>query len=367
MQKIALLSCGRSDFSIYRKLILALEANPEIDLTVIAFSTHLSPYHGMTVSQIEELNLNKIIKLDTLLANDDVDSVATSMGLTTMRMADIWKHNSFDKVIALGDRFEMFAAASSAVPFNLPIAHIHGGEKTMGAIDNAFRHAISAMSAFHFTTCLTHQKRVQEIVEIEEEDNVYNVGSLALQNLEDIEFYTTEEFKAVFDIDLSIPTILMTYHPETFGNVNNEINLKIILQFLDEIDEQVLITLPNNDPAGSEMRQQLLNYAQRNNHVKCYDFLGFRGYFSAIQHCLFMLGNSSSGIIEAASFGRWVINVGDRQKGRQQSGNIFDVGSDLQEMFDAYNQIKAKPQFTGENIYAQPNTVERIVQVLLSE
>lgn len=366
MKKVAVLSCGRSDFSIYLPLLKQLENDSDFELTIIAFGSHTSHYHGYTLSQIQDYGFKRIIAIDALLSDDKMDSASISMGLTCIRMAELWRREQFDWLVALGDRYEMFSAVASSVPFNLKIAHLHGGEKTLGAIDNSFRHAITAMSQFHFVSCEEHKKRVQQIVEQEQEKNVFNVGSLALENLQSVDLLTISQFKDKFEVDLSIPTALLTYHPETVDLQVNDQNISELLSALDSMKEQILITLPNNDSMGAKAREAFLKYAQSSDKVFVFDFLGVQGYYSAMKHCSFMLGNSSSGIIEAATFGCHVINVGDRQKGRCSSDNVRHVTCTKDSILNARAEVTKLGKYDGSNIYYQPNTLNLMLEILLN-
>ncbi len=364
MKKIAVLTCGRSDFSIYLPLLKKLEELKAVELTIIAFGSHTSHYHGYTINEIHNENFSNVVPVDALLSDDKNDSIAISMGLTMVRMSEIWHRNSYDWLVCLGDRYEMFAAVSSALPFNFKVAHLHGGEKTLGAIDNSFRHAISAMSTYHFTSCEAHKSRVQEIIENEFHDRVFNVGALALQNLNDIPLYSDEEFFNKFGVDFSCPTVLVTYHPETVDLEANENNVSELLSVFDVLEHQVLLTLPNNDATGARARERFTEYAKSSSKMYVFDFLGVKGYYSAMRHCTLMLGNSSSGIIEAASFGCRVINVGDRQKGRHSSDNVIHAKCRKTDILQAVRSVEGLGPYNGSNIYYQHNTLELMLDLL---
>ena len=267
MKHIAVLSCGRSDLSIYLPLIKAFEACKNVELHLVAFGSHTSRYHGYSLENLKEAGSFKIIDVDAILGDDQSDSISISMGLTIIRLAEIWKRQKYDFVICLGDRHEMLAAVASAVPFNIPIAHIHGGEKTLGATDNRFRHAITALADLHFTSCDVHKRRVIEILDDEFSENVLNVGAIALQNLNDISLLSVEDFATQFSVDLSLPTVLVTYHPETEDPKNNERNVTSLISALSCIDYQIIITLPNNDVGSSYARQALIDFGASSSSV----------------------------------------------------------------------------------------------------
>lgn len=364
MKKIALLTCGRSDYSIYLPLIKALQTSDEFELTVIAFGSHTSRYHGYSIDAIHDHENLNLISVDATLGDDKPASIASAMALTTMKFAQIWECNKFDLVVCLGDRYEMFAAVASTVPFNLKVAHFHGGEKTLGAFDNVFRHSITAMSHLHFVTCEMHAERVRQIIEDEGSDFVHNVGSLALENLNTIELMTKQDFKYKFDIDMDKPTILFTYHPETVDLSANGRNVANLISTFEDIDDQILVTLPNNDTDGARVRSALSAYAANKSNIFVYDFLGVQGYYSAMNHCSFMLGNSSSGIIEAASFNKYVINVGDRQKGRHASANVINIPCEKKYIQSAIKKISKLSAYSGGNIYYKPDTIKLVIDIM---
>jgi len=364
MKRIAVLTCGRSDFSIYLPLLKFLEKSNDFDLSIIAFGTHTSHHHGYSLNLIKKEGFKNIIPIDMLLSDDTQESVSASMGLAQIKMASLWSNSNFNLVICLGDRYEMFAAVASLIPFNIKIAHLHGGEKTLGAIDNSFRHAITSMSDIHLTSCEVHKDRVKEIVESEISHAVYNVGSLALQNLTSMSLMTKDEFYNDFGCDLNIPTILCTYHPETKDLAVNLQHTSELIKFFNKTTYQILITLPNNDSMGSSIREMFINHSHENDRLYVYDYLGTKGYYSAMKHANFMIGNSSSGIIEAASFGCYVIDIGNRQKGRQCSNNVINIDCKNDNITSAVSQIESMGEYSGTNIYFQENTLKKIIEII---
>lgn len=363
--KVALISCGRSDFSIYYPLITKLNKDPFFQLHIIAFGTHVSAYHGHTVDAFFQHGFPVAYQVESLILGDSPEAIATAIGTTAIKFSSIWARENYDLIIVLGDRYEMFAAIASSVPFNTPVAHLHGGETTLGAIDDKFRHAITAMSAYHFTSTEGHKKRVTDI--LGHSDHVYNVGALALDNIKNLPLLSIGEFKEKFGIDLSRPTILSTFHPET---VSVEKNIDFIHEVLNSFDElqqwQVIITMPNADTMGSQVRQIIQDYlAKRNDgRIVGVETLGMTGYYSAMKYCDFLLGNTSSGIIEAASFGKYVINLGDRQKGREAGSNVLHGAIDKNAIVALARSIATRPALTTNNIYGSGDTAAKIVDLL---
>lgn len=361
--KVALISCGRSDYSIYLPLLKKLDADSEINMDIIAFGTHVSNFYGHTVDMFKKDGFHVAEEIESLVLGDSPDSIATAMGLTMIKFSRLWEKNNYDCIVVLGDRFEMFSAIAASVPFNIPVAHLHGGETTLGAIDDKFRHCITSMSTLHFVTTQDHADRVAQIMNSDK--NIFNVGAPALDNLKDIELMSKEEFLSTFGVDLNKPTILTTFHPET-------VNLAKNIEYTDELVEtfksiegyQLLITMPNADTMGTMVRDKLNAFIDDCDYATGVEILGARGYYSCMEYCSMLLGNTSSGIIEAASFGKYVINIGDRQKGRSFGENVIHSGIVKSELLQHIQQISSKPQLDRKNIYGDGTATEKIVQIM---
>ena len=363
---ILVLTSTRADYSFYLPLLKGLTSDPFFTVKIVAFGSHLSKNHGYTVSRIEEDGFEVFAKITTNLENDSSKGIALAIGEITKQFAEFWDENKYsvDLVFALGDRFEMFAAVSASIPFNIPIAHFYGGETTLGAIDNVFRHSISLMSHHHFTSATVHSKRVSELVQ--STSTVNTIGLLSLENLKEITLYSLKEFEQEWGIDLAKPTILFTFHPETVHlerNIDYAIELSKAFQSLSK-SYQVVITMPNIDTANKELRSSFQEVSKANNAVICVESFGMRGYFSAMSHCKLLLGNTSSGITEAASFGKYVINLGDRQKGRTRSKNIIDCPVNANQIIEAVHKTIQLGDFKGENVFSQGNGVSIVIDYL---
>ena len=366
-KRIVVLTSSRADYGIYRPLLKKLRDDAAFELTIVAFGTHLSRFHGYTIQQIQDDDFGKIETVESMLLTDSPEAVSTAMGLTTQKMAALWARLSTqtDLIICLGDRYEMLAAVLATVPFNLPVAHLHGGETTLGAIDDTFRHCLTLMATLHFTATPAYAQRVSQLKGAA--TNVHCVGALSLDNLLEMKLLSPIEFQEKFGIDLSIPTILTTFHPETVAVEANEKHALEVSKALQELAKtrQVLITMPNADTAGTLIRQAFQELAARNRNVILVENLGSLGYFSAMKHCAFLLGNSSSGIIEAASLGKFAINLGQRQAGRARSQNVLDVAIEADAIEAAVRQIDQQPVFTGINVYqANHSAADSIIKIL---
>ena len=243
--RVAVLTSSRADYGIYLPLLKKLREDHFFELDIIAFGTHLSKKFGNTVNQITNDGFTVNYPIDTMPAGDQAFDISESMGKTMIAFAPVWEELSgkVDLVFCLGDRYEMFAAVASSVPFNISVAHIHGGETTLGAIDDCFRHSISLMSHYHFTVAEPYRKRVVEL--IGRDENVYNVGSLSYDNLKGISLLSIDELKQMFNVDLALPSILITFNPETVSFEKNEFYIQELIKALQHTsDYHFIITMP---------------------------------------------------------------------------------------------------------------------------
>ena len=365
--KLAVLTSSRADYGIYLPLLKAMKEDSLFQLSIIAFGTHLSPFHGRTVEQIIADGFEVAFRINSLLLSDDESGVASSFGLTALKFADFWQghKNEFDIVLCLGDRFEMFAAVSAGIPFGVRFAHIHGGETTLGAIDNVYRHSISLASSIHFTSTEAYAEKVAQLTGSKE--NIYSVGALSLDNLQNVPLLSKEAFEEKWDIDLDEPTILITIHPETVNSAVNFSHAEVMKDCLEELLRkfQLIITMPNADTQGSIYRACFQSIANKiGARVKLIENFGTQSYFTAMQYSNFLLGNTSSGIIEAATFNKYVINVGKRQQGRFAGENVINVPFDKEDILDAVRVVESFGAFNKINPYYQGGAVKKVLQVL---
>lgn len=360
--KVALISCGRSDFSIYLPIIKKMNKDDFFDLDIIAFGTHVSQFYDKTVDMFYDAGFEVAYELESLVLGDSQEAISTAMGLTTIKFSSIWAKEQYDLIMVLGDRYEMFSAISASVPWSTPVAHLHGGEATEGLYDDIFRHSITTMSKLHFVSTPGHAKRVAEI--LGKDEHIYHVGAPALDNLSELKLQSVEEFKETWNIDLSKDTALITYHPETIAIEKNVGYVRELFKALEAIDMQCLITMPNNDTLGTVIRGEIIEFTSKNTEkYKVVEVLGAVGYYSCMKHCSLLIGNTSSGIIEAASFDKHVVNIADRQKGRETSGNVFHVPALSESIVEAVNQIIEMPPFDKPNIYGEGDTTDKILKI----
>jgi GDP/UDP-N,N'-diacetylbacillosamine 2-epimerase (hydrolysing) len=364
--KIGILTSSRADFGIYLPLLTALEKDAYFQTEIIAFGSHLSKIHGFTLDEIKSKSKLKIHTLSSLLEKDDEVSIANSYGMTVVKFAEFWNTHQFDLVFCLGDRFEMSAAVQAGIPFQVKFAHLHGGETTLGAFDNVFRHQITLASTLHFTATDAFSKRVESI--IGETENTYTVGALSLDGLDQ---FVPKEKKAFYQ-EFSIPNTdfaLITFHPETTKQQENVIFAKEMFEALAALSDELflVITMPNADTLGSVFRNEINRLKEKYpSRVCCIESFGKTKYFTAMTYAKLLIGNTSSGILEAASFGKYVVNVGDRQKGRLQSENVLNVPFERNAIIEKTIEAIHLPEFRGENKYQKPNTAEIILKTLKS-
>lgn len=362
--KIGVLTSSRADYGIYLPLLLKLKDDSFFELEIIAFGTHMSMFHGFTITEIEQNGYNTVRKISSLLSNDDEQSISTSYGLTAIKFSDFWQSNKYDLVFCIGDRFEMSAAVQAGIPFGVKFAHIHGGETTLGAIDNIYRHQITIASILHFTAASSFSEKVTELNG--NSKGVYTVGSLSLDGIES--FKPIE--KSLFYDRFKLPCkefALVTFHPET---VNPQLNKEYALEMrlaLAQITRKlfIVITMPNADTMGSVYRQEIAKLKEESpDRVLCIENFGKDNYFSAMYYSKVLIGNTSSGIIEAASFGKYVVNVGERQKGRLQSDNIINASFNHHHIIESVDKAIVNKEFIGINKYYNKHTAELIIHYI---
>lgn len=361
--KVAVVTTSRADYSIYFALLKRMQEDPFFEMSVIVTGMHLSKMYGETIAEIRKDGFTLLATDETIVYGDTPSGLVRSMGKTLDEMAKLLEINNFDLALVLGDRFEMFAATSAFIPYNIPVAHIHGGEETVGAIDNKFRHAMTKLSDFHFVSCERYRQRVIEMGA--DSKRCLLTGALALENIEQLPLYSEEEFLTKYGVNLKRPTLLVTYHPVTTKLNSVEYCADEFIAFLNSVEEQILITASNADTHSSIIRKKFEALAKfRPDKFFLFESLGAKGYFSAMKYATLMVGNTSSGIVEAASFHLPVVNVGPRQEGRERSQNTIDCEEKTESIFNAYKQAKSLKGKNFKNIYYQNNSSLKIVEAI---
>ncbi len=370
MKKICFVTGTRADYGIMAPLMKSLNENGNVELQIIATNMHLSPQYGMTVNEIISDGLTVNWRVDSLLSGDSPAATVKSMGLTQIGIADAFSHLSPDIIVILGDRYEMLAAASAALIFRIPVAHLYGGETTEGAYDDCIRHAITQLSTYHFTSTEQYAQRVKQMGA--KAENVYWIGSLGADNISKENFMSRKELEEFLGKELGDKYIVATFHPVTTQPGEEERQTKALLNALDyKIKEgwKILFTMPNSDTGGQTVAGIISNWAnERTDSVIAVASLGRRRFYAAMHNAAAIVGNSSSGLIEAPSFGIPTLNVGDRQKGRAQGPSVINVVPDEKEIVKALDKVLSD-EFrsfarTAPNPYAKPDTMSTLIEIL---
>ena len=367
MRTIGVVTVARSDYGIYLPILKRIQQDPDLHLHLIVAGMHLSPEFGYTVEAIEADGFEIDERVEMLLSSDTPEGIAKSMGLGTVGFAQVYARFRPDIVVVLGDRFEMHAAAVASLPFKIPIAHVHGGEVTEGAFDNALRHSMTKLGHLHFVSTEEYARRVIQMGE--EPWRVTVAGAPSLDNLRDVKLLDRDRLCKQFGLHLdATPFLLVTFHPVTLEYERTHWQVSELLAGLETVDLPVLFTMPNADTSRSIIASLIEEFVEAHRSAQAVDNLGTQGYFSAMALAAAMVGNSSSGIVEAASFGLPVVNIGSRQSGRAKGVNVIDVGYERTSIGEGLKQA-LDPQFRIQlrgmrNPYNAGGASDKIVQVL---
>ncbi len=366
MRTIGVVTVARSDYGIYLPVLKAIKKDPELRLYLIVAGMHLSPEFGLTIQAIEKDGFEIGDRIEMLLSSDSPEGVAKSMGLGTIGFAQSYGRFCPDILLVLGDRFEMLAGVVAALPFKIPVAHIHGGEITEGAIDDAIRHSITKMSHLHFASTEAYAKRIMQMGE--EPWRVTVSGAPSLDNINQVSLLGFQQLEKEYHVNLESPFLLVTYHPVTLEYEETEFQIQEILKALAKTNMQVIFTYPNADTQGRLILEKINKFLTEYHKAQLIGNLGTQAYFSLMNLAAAMVGNSSSGIIEAASFKLPVVNIGNRQKGRVHGENVINVGYDCEGIFQGINKA-ISPQFRDSltnlvNPYGEGKAAIRIIENL---
>lgn len=365
MKKIAVFTGTRAEYGLLYWLLKDIQSHPSLELQLLVSAMHLSPEFGMTYNQIESDGFNITEKVEMLLSSDTAVGTVKSMGLGTIGFADALARMQPDLIVILGDRFEALAVAQAAMILRIPIAHIHGGEVTEGAYDDAIRHAITKLSLLHFTSTETHRDRVIQMGE--HPTRVFNVGAIGLDHLQRTKLMSIEELSSSLNFQLNKPYFLVTYHPVTVASEPAKKSFSNLLNALDQFpDIQVIVTYPNADDGGRDIIPLLEEYASKHSHrVLAIPSLGQRRYLSAVKYSKAVVGNSSSGIIEVPSFNVPTINIGERQRGRTAANSVISCSPNTTDIIKSIN-IALQSSFSSiVNPYGKGRTSEAILKEIV--
>lgn len=322
-RKICVVTGSRAEFGLLQPVMEAVAAAPDCQLQVIATGMHLSPEFGLTYRDIENAGFNIDRKIEVLLSSDTATAIAKSMGLGLVGFADAFQELAPDLLVVLGDRFEIFAAAAAALVAKIPIAHIHGGETTEGAFDEALRHSISKMSHLHFVAAQPYRERVIQLGE--HPDRVFLVGGLGVDNIKRLRMMDQATLERALGIEFAAHSLLVTFHPATLDDAESTHQMTEVLAALDGLSGvQLIFTMPNADAGGRALRRQIENFVESRPNAHAFVSMGQLRYLSCLQFVDGVVGNSSSGLTEVPTFRKPTINIGDRQRGRLTAESVID-------------------------------------------
>ena len=331
-RKICVVTGTRAEYGLLHRLLLILKNDPQIELQLVVTGSHLSPSHGMTINEIESDGFVPVAKLPIDLSDDSKLATVKAMANVTSQIAETLSGLNPDVVVLLGDRYEILATAQAALILDIPVAHIHGGELTSGAFDDSIRHAVTKMSSLHFVAAQEYARRVVQLGE--QPSSVFNVGSLGVENALASKLMDKSDLSAALNVELKNPILLVTYHPTTRSTMSVTEEIDQVLSALENFSScTIVFTGVNADPGNAELSSQITKFVQRDpKRRSLHASLGQNKYLSLLSLCDAVVGNSSSGIIEAPAFGKPTVNIGNRQNGRIRVNSIIDVGVAKQEI-----------------------------------
>lgn len=347
---------SRAEYGLLEPLLSEINDDNYFNLSLLVTGTHLSEKHGKTINEINNSAFKIIKKVELDLDDDSSLNINLAMSKAIKGIAEVLDKSSPDLVILLGDRFEILAAASAALIARVPVAHIHGGEKTTGAFDDSIRHSVTKMSHIHFVATQEYKDRVIQLGE--NKDNVHLVGGLGADAINQMTFIKKESIESKLNIKLRNRVFLVTFHPETLKNdsINDLDNLLRALKIFS--NDTIIFTMPNADPENDKFRKKISLFGENNKNAFIFESLGKKMYLSCMKHADIVIGNSSSGLLEAPSFGIPTINIGNRQGGRVRSKSVIDIIADDNVIHESI-KLALKDQFKNRiNSNSNPYYIE---------
>lgn len=364
---ISVLTATRAEYGLLKPLIKKLSKIEEFDIRIVATGMHLSQEFGLTYKEIEQDGFIIDKKIEILLSSDTSSSVSKSMGLAMISFADYFSSLKPNLLIVLGDRYETLAVSLVAMNEKIPIAHLYGGEKTEGAIDDVIRHSITKLSYLHFTSTDEYRKRVVQLGE--HPSRVFNVGALGIENILNEKLLTKKELETSLNITLDKKYAIATFHPVTLEDKTAKTQITNLLDVCSEYKNINFIFTKSNADANGRMINKILDeYEKKVDNIYVFTSLGMLRYLSALKYCSFVIGNSSSGLLEAPTFKIPTINIGDRQKGRQKASSVIDCLPDKSSIQKAIDKA-IENEFIDiskntVNPYGDGNSSDKIIKIL---
>lgn len=365
--RICVISGSRSEYGLLRSVIRGIGDSEKLQLQLVVTGAHLAHEFGLTVAEIEKDSCTIDRSVDIFLSSDNAVSTAKSMGLGVMGFTEALNDLATDAVVVLGDRYEIFSAVYAAHILNIPVVHISGGEITEGAFDDAFRHAITVLSQLHLVSTEACRRRVIQMIGTP--DKVYVVGGLGVDNIHNFELLDKDELENELEFRFGRRNLLVTFHPVTREPGTAQSNIGQLLAALAELSEVHLIfTLPNSDPENSVIGQAIKNFVHGRNHCKAYPSLGATKYLSCLKFVDGVVGNSSSGLSEAPSFGIGTVDIGQRQHGREKAASVIDCKCEKREILTAIDHLYSvgfqQSLQSVENLYGTGGASQKIVELV---
>lgn len=367
MKKISVLTATRAEYGLLKPIIEKLIGISEFDVRVVATGAHLSPEFGLTYKEIELDGITIDEKIEMLLSADTATAISKSMGLAMISFADYFERLRPDMLVVLGDRYETLAVCTVAMNQRIPIAHLYGGETTEGAVDESIRHAITKMSYLHFTSTEEYHWRVIQLGE--QSERVFCVGAIGIENILKEVLLKKTELESSINFKLDKPYAMVTFHPVTLEDNKSAEQFQALLDvFKIHKEMRFIFTKANADANGRVINQMIDGYIGKNDNAVAFTSLGVTRYLSALKYCTMVIGNSSSGLVEAPSFGVPTINIGDRQKGRLQAISIIDCKARIEDIEKAIDlaltdEFKNKAK-NAVNPYGDGKTSDKVVAIV---
>jgi len=366
-RRICVITGTRAEYGLLRRVMQGIKDDADLMLQVIATGSHLSPEFGLTYREIERDGFQINCAVEMLTSSDTAVGIAKSMGLGLIGFADALKDLRPDVIVVLGDRFEIFSAVSAALFARIPVAHLHGGEVTEGAFDEAIRHSITKMSHLHFVATEEYRQRVIQLGE--QPDCVFLVGGLGIDNINSLTLLDRTELELSLDFKLGRKSLLITFHSATLEETTATDQMAELLAALAELrDTQLIFTLPNADTDGRALISMVRKFVTHNENARAYTSLGQQRYLSCITHVDGVVGNSSSGLTEVPSFKKGTINIGDRQQGRLQAANVINCAPTRESIASALEKLYGTEFQAGlsqvRNPYGEGGASKKVVETI---
>jgi GDP/UDP-N,N'-diacetylbacillosamine 2-epimerase (hydrolysing) len=368
-RKVCVITGSRAEYGLLKILMRKIQADPNLTLQIMATGMHVSNKFGDTIKEIEADGFKVDYKIKILEDSDGMIDIANSMSIAIKLFAQAINNDRPDLIVVLGDRFEIFSAVTIALIYKIPVAHIHGGESTQGLLDEAFRHSITKMSHLHFVSALAHKKKVMQLGE--NPKNIFLVGGLGVDAIKESNLLSKKELEQVINFKFGLKNLLVTFHPVTLEISTARSQMQELLSALTEFkDIHLIFTMPNADIGNQEIFDLISEFTSTRSNAIAFKSLGQLRYFSCLAQVDGLVGNSSSGLLEAPSFKKATVNIGDRQLGRIQAKSVIQCRPVKKEIINSINRIYSE-EFQNllknvKNPFGEGGASEKIYDIIRS-